>query len=171
MKRTELQNKFLKHKTDESRQAFVKQRKYCVSLLRKSKRNYYSNLNVKDITDNQKFWKTIKPLFLDKAKLAVSITLKDNNKIVESQNEVANIFNDSFSKIVSSLQIPESNNFDLQSERMSCPKLKSIMKYRRHPALQQYKMHIKEVPFLSVLLERSMLLRNQKLHQKESDSG
>ena len=63
MKRTELRNKFLKHKTDESRQAFVKQRNYCVSLLRKSKRNYYSNLNVKDITDNKKFWKTIKPLF------------------------------------------------------------------------------------------------------------
>ena len=66
MKRTELRNKFWKHKTDESRQAFVKQRNYCVSLLRKSKRNYYSNLNVKDITDNKKFWKTIKPLFSDK---------------------------------------------------------------------------------------------------------
>ena len=55
MKRTELRNKFLKHKTDKSRQAFVKQRNYGVSLIRKSKRNYYSNLNVKDITDNKKF--------------------------------------------------------------------------------------------------------------------
>ena len=130
-----------------------------------------SNVIIVILTDNKKFWKIIKHLFSDKTKSDVSITLKDNNKIVESQNEVANIFNDSFSKIVSSLQIPESNNFDLQFERMSCPKLKSIMKYRRHPALQQYKMHIKEVLFLSVLLERSMLLRNQKLHQKESDSG
>ena len=42
-------NKFLKHKTDESSKAFVKQCNYCVSLLRRSKRNYYSNLNVKDI--------------------------------------------------------------------------------------------------------------------------
>ena len=120
MKRTEPRNKFLKHKTDESRQAFAKQRNYCVSLLRKSKRNYYSNLNVKDITDNKKFWKTIKPLFSDKTKSAVSITLKDsNNKIVDSQDEVANIFNDYFSKIVSSLQIPGSNNIDPQSERIS----------------------------------------------------
>ena len=63
MKRTELRNKFLKYKTDESRQAFVKKRNYCVSLLRESKINYYSNRNVKDITDNKKFWKTIKPLF------------------------------------------------------------------------------------------------------------
>ena len=31
IKRTELRNKFLKHKTHESRQAFVKKRNYCVS--------------------------------------------------------------------------------------------------------------------------------------------
>ena len=63
MKRTELRNKFLKHKIVESRQAFVKQRNYCISLPRKLKRNYCRNLNVKDITDNKEFWKTIKPLF------------------------------------------------------------------------------------------------------------
>ena len=65
MRRTELHNKFLKHKTDESKQAFVKQHNYFVTLLWKSKRNYYSNLNGKDITD-KKFWKTIKPLFSNK---------------------------------------------------------------------------------------------------------
>ena len=93
MKRCELRNKFLKHKTDKSKQAFVKQYN-CVSILRKSKRNCYGNLNVKDIVDNKKFGKTIKPLFSDKTKPTVSITLIDNNKIVKSQNEAANIFND-----------------------------------------------------------------------------
>ena len=33
------------------------------------------------------------------------------------------------------LRIPESNNIDPQSERMPCPTLKSIMKYRRHPSI------------------------------------
>ena len=33
MKRIEFRNKFLKHQTDESRQAFVKQRNYCLSTL------------------------------------------------------------------------------------------------------------------------------------------
>ena len=65
MKRTEVRNKSLKHKTDESRHAFDKQRNF-MCLLGKSKRNYYSNLNAKDITDSKKFWKTIKPLFSDK---------------------------------------------------------------------------------------------------------
>ena len=62
------------------------QHNYCVSLLRKSKRNYYSNLTLKDVTDNKKFWKSIKPPYTDKAKSAVCNSLKDNKRIVESQN-------------------------------------------------------------------------------------
>lgn len=68
-------------------------------------------------------------------KYVVSSTLKDNNKIVKIPNEVDNIFNDYYAKIVSLLQIPEWNNIDQPYERMSCPTLKSIMKYRRHPII------------------------------------
>ena len=61
-------------------------------------------------------WKTLLISSVsDKTKSAASITLKYNNKIVDSQSEVANIFNNYFSKIVSSLQVPESNNIDPQS--------------------------------------------------------
>ena len=81
--------------------------------------------NVKDITDNNRFWKTIKPHFPDKKRSAFSITLKENKKIVENQNK------DFF---LSSFQIPGSNNINMQSEGMPCPELKSIMKYRRHPS-------------------------------------
>ena len=95
--------------------------------------NYYSNLNVKAITGKNKFWKIIKPVFSDKTKYAVSITLKENKKTVENHNEVGNIFNNYFSKVASSFQIPESNNIGLQSKRMSFPTLKSKTKYRRHP--------------------------------------
>ena len=94
MKRTELRNKSLKHKIDESRQAFLKQPYYRVSFLRKSKRNYYSNLNVKGIADSKKLWETIKHFFLNNTEAAVSINLKNNKKLVDSQNEVTNIFND-----------------------------------------------------------------------------
>ena len=39
MVRSKLQNKFLKLKTSESREAYNKQRNYCVTLLRESKKN------------------------------------------------------------------------------------------------------------------------------------
>ena len=134
---------------------------------KKIEKEYYSNLNVKDITNNKKFWKTIKPLFSDKTKSAVSIALKDNNKIVGSQNEVANIFKDYFSKIVSSLQVPESNNIDPQSERMSCPTLKSIMKYRRHPSIIAIQDVYKGSSFSFSTVEKVDLIRKIKKPSKK----
>ena len=40
MLRSRLRNKFLKTKTEESKQLYNKQRNLCVTLLRKTKRNY-----------------------------------------------------------------------------------------------------------------------------------
>ena len=34
----------------------------------KTKKDYYGNLNEKDVIDDKKFWKTVKPLFPDKLK-------------------------------------------------------------------------------------------------------
>ena len=59
MVRSRLRNKFLKEKTAFSREAYDKQRKYCVKLMRKSTIKYFGNLNVKTITENKKFWKTV----------------------------------------------------------------------------------------------------------------
>ena len=42
---------------------YKKQRNFCVDLLGKTKTEYFKNLNVKDLSDNRKFWKTIKPYF------------------------------------------------------------------------------------------------------------
>ena len=63
MVRSRLRNKFLKEKTAFSRKAYNKQRNYCDKLIQKSKIKYFSNLNVKNITDNKKNWKTIWPNF------------------------------------------------------------------------------------------------------------
>ena len=43
--------------------------------LRQAKRDYYGNLDVKSITDNRKFWKTVKPLFSEKVQTSSDITL------------------------------------------------------------------------------------------------
>ena len=45
MKRSRLRNIYEKNKTDTNRIAYIKQRNYCVSLLRKNKKNHYANLN------------------------------------------------------------------------------------------------------------------------------
>ena len=56
-----------------------KQRNYCISLLRKSKREYYSSLHVNNVTDNKTLWKTVKPFLSDKVTSTQRITLIDND--------------------------------------------------------------------------------------------
>ena len=63
MVRSRLKNKFLKLKTIETRNAYKKQRNYCVSLLRKIKKNFYEHLNPSLISDNKRIWKQVKPFF------------------------------------------------------------------------------------------------------------
>ena len=53
MIRSRLRNKFLKEKTAFSREAYNKQRNYCVKLIRESKIKYFGNLNVKTIQTKQ----------------------------------------------------------------------------------------------------------------------
>ena len=58
-----------------------KQRNYCVSLLRKTKKYYYSSSNVKDIVDNKQFLRPVKPLFSDKTKWNEKITLVEDEAV------------------------------------------------------------------------------------------
>ena len=81
MKRTKLCNKFLKERTDESKKQYTSQRNYCVSLLKKTKKNYYNSLNEKDVSDNKTFWKTVKPFFSDKIVSKEKILLVENDEI------------------------------------------------------------------------------------------
>ena len=55
-------------------------RVYCVTFIREGKKKYYGSLDVKDITDNKKFWKTVKPLFSDKSKSRRTIKLLEDVK-------------------------------------------------------------------------------------------
>ena len=59
MKRTHLRNKFMDFKTDADRIAYSKQGNYCVSLIRKEKKSYCSNLIIRDVTDNKTFWRKV----------------------------------------------------------------------------------------------------------------
>ena len=65
MKRSKLRSKFNRNRNHENWCNFKFPRNYCVNLLRKTKKQY-ENLRIKNLMDNQTFWKTIKPYFSDK---------------------------------------------------------------------------------------------------------
>ena len=44
--------------------AYKKQHNYGSRLYKKERKKYYEKLNVKNVTDNKEFWKTVKPFFI-----------------------------------------------------------------------------------------------------------
>ena len=106
MLRTKLRNKLSRHPTTADRISYPKQRNFCISLLRKEKKYFY-NFNVKNITDNKKFWQTIKPFLLEKTKSREKNNLIENKKVISGNTEVANCLNNFFSNIVENLEIPK----------------------------------------------------------------
>ena len=129
MVRSRLRNKSLKPKTIESREAYKKQRNYCVALLRKAKKYYY----VKLITDNKQFWKTVKPFFRDKNPANTKITLIEANEIISDSLECAEIMNNFFSDAALNLDVDR----DLYTEVSNAfdPVTIAIDKYKHHPSI------------------------------------
>ena len=107
MLRSKLRKRFLKDRTEESRCKYKKQSNVCVYLLKKNKKEYYENIDISNLTDSNKFWKTVKPIFGSKIKSRNSITLVEGTKIIQEERELAKTFNEFFVSIVKNLVINE----------------------------------------------------------------
>ena len=157
MKRSRLRNKFLHSKSDIDRKAYNKQRNICVTLIRQEKKNFYSNLNMRDVTDNKMFWKKVRPLFTDKIQTKSKITLieknvlKENGKVNEVEEvitddkAIAEIFNEFYVNIVPNLKISMENNFDTEFVKTENPVLNAVNKYKNHPSVIMIKEKIKPI--------------------------
>ena len=63
-----------------------------------------ANLDIKSVTDNKKFWQTIKPFFYIKVKAKSVIKLVENKAMIDDESEIKN-FNEYFVNIVKKLGI------------------------------------------------------------------
>ena len=108
LKRSNLRNKYLKSRSEEDIQIFVTRKNLFVSLLKKTKRSYYSN----HVIHNRKFWETLKPMLSNKFLNSEKITLVDNDKIITNDKKIVKVLNDFFSNIIKTLNIPQKNHTD-----------------------------------------------------------
>ena len=135
MKRSKLTNYYLKNKTDANRMLYKKQRNYCVSLFKKSKTNYYANLDEKKVSDNKLFWKVIKPSLSDKSCVKEQINLVEKGEILKTDLETAEVLNTFFGNIVKNLEINQYSNFDPVINNFKDPTMRAILKYKDHPSI------------------------------------
>ena len=120
MTRTRVRNRFFKKRTDDNKTKYAKQWNYCVSLLRKIKSKYYSNLNKNDVTDNKMFWKTVKSFLPDKVTSSSDKnTMIEEDKIIRNDSDTVRVLSTFFSNILSNLIIPQYTKCDPLSKFIS----------------------------------------------------
>ena len=105
-----------------------------MKLLRKTKKEFYNNLNVKYITENKLFWNTVKPSFADKTLKDERITLVENNKVVSDESKLVEIFSKYFGNIVQNLGIDGLTNIPSDNDAVTIEK--AIEKYQNHPSIK-----------------------------------
>ena len=140
MTRSRLRNKFLKEKSADSKIAYDKQRSCCVNLLRRTKKKYFTNINISSITDNKKFWKTVKPLFSDKISHKETINLAVNDTVLSDDQVVADTFNNYSNNIVKNLLTVTNKNYPKEiANSVNLNLLDSVeatvLKFKNHPSL------------------------------------
>ena len=136
MRRSQLQTKYFKNKSENNYLAFKKQRNFCSKLYKKDRKKYYNSLDIKNITDNKQFWKKIKPFLSEKSKVTSKIKLKDKNKIIPNDDKVAEEFSTFFENLVKSLNIKPRNLSLGNTTNLSDPVEIAIKKFENHPSVQ-----------------------------------
>ena len=115
--------------------AYKRQRNYCVKRLKRLEKDFYNNLNVKKVTDNKHFWKTIKPNFTDEILKDEKRILVEDDTVVSAEADLAKIFKDHFENIVESLHIERPCKVDFDRE----PVANAIKNIFQHPSILKIK--------------------------------
>ena len=135
MNQSRILNKFKKDNSEQNKWACKKQRNLCVKLLKKAKRTFYNTLNVKKISDNKTFWKTIKPNFTEKTIKDQKITLVENDSVISEDSELAEVFSKYFENVVKNLNIQR----PIFSQEHDDQIANAITNFEQHPSILKIK--------------------------------
>ena len=87
------------------------------------------------MSDNEKFWKTVKPLFSNKIQGSASMTLLEDDVVESYDTRVAEILNDYFVDITKTLGVAceeDSTNLDISSQDTLQT---TVQRFQCHPSI------------------------------------
>ena len=82
-----------------------------VKLLSRTQKDYFQNLNIRDLSDNRKFWKTVKPYFSKKGLNWNKFPLKEKENLALNKAQLATTIN-SFFVNITGLELKEDNKIN-----------------------------------------------------------
>ena len=137
------------------------------------KKNWYELLwkfKWEGITDNKKFWKTVKPFLFDKSINSGKIHLNENEELINSKSKIAEVLNEFFSNTVKNIKITEHENLNRNFEKVKYPVLKAILKYKNHPSITAIKEKSKNSKFTFHEVDNEKIIKEIKRLDKNKDS-
>ena len=143
MTRSRLRNKFIRNPIHENKVNYTRYRNYCTGFFRKEKKLFYNNQDTNLVTDNRKFWKTVKPLFSEKHFSNNKITLLEGGEIISEDQEIAEISNAYFANIVVNLDIEGFVTCDYSYDPELDHIANIIVKFKNHPSILTIKERVK----------------------------
>ena len=133
MNLSRLLNRYRKGKTEASRSAYKRQRRFCVKLLRKTKKEFYNKLNAKYINENKLFWKTAKPSLADKTERRKNyLSWKQQNCFRSKQ--ISRNFQQIFWRYCSKSRTDGLTNTSSDNDAVTIRQ--DIEKYQNHPSIK-----------------------------------
>ena len=91
-------------------------------------------LDLKNVTDNKEFWKTVKPFLSDKVTTFPKISLVEKGEIISDESKVANSFSNFFENAIRSLGI-KANKHSHENYDLKNPVEIAIKKFEQHPSI------------------------------------
>ena len=155
MVRSKLRKKFLKSRSESDKKPYNKQRNKSVNLLRKTKKAYYLNLNLKEIVDN------------------LSISLIENDNLLTDDFEIAETFNKYFQNLVPNLDLKVRSKLLCQASENGDEVLAAIYKYQNHPSIKtilekcNFSFSFKTVCLTDIEKEMKCLNTNKSSHSSD----
>ena len=132
-------NKFSKNSSVKNWNSYKKQRNFCLKLLRQTKEKYFNNINIKRVSDNKTFWKSVKPFFSNKGLNSNNILLVEGNEIVNDDGKIAAIMNRYFSNITKYMKL-KANKISRREELVHI-----LDTFKNHKSVQRIQL---ELPLL-----------------------
>ena len=170
MLRSSMKNKYMKFKTPDLHRAYKKQKNFTNRLLKKERKRFFSNLDLKNITDNKKFWQTVKPLFGNSGATTNKINLVEDEEVIADDGKIAETFNDFFDKAVCNLNLVENTGILNDANHLLDPVGKALYKFKDHPSILEIKKHVvNDAKFsFSRVTEKEMIKQIEVLNTKKS---
>ena len=105
MLQSKLKNKFSKERNHISWCNYKRQCNRQLSILHRTKKEYFNSLNIKQVSDNKLFWKSVKTFFNGKGSNSSKIMLVEKKYIISDEEKIADMTNNYLINVTKTLNL------------------------------------------------------------------